>query len=306
MRTTHLVVAASLAFAAVPVSRASADYSKAWTAAKAHLPANAKVVVALDVAAGVKTPAFAKAWPQIVARERDLQQMWTHFKSECKIEPLAAIDGLVLAVDPAREQGAVYLQLTGIDRAKLGACFPKVLKAVGEKVTVTQDGVFSVISDGKQPVYVAWPAPDVLAIGFDPDDKAKVQSWIDQKGAFAKAPITAQLAKVNMKAPGWGVFALDQPLDEDMPVKTGRGSVTFGKGTLALELVAAFDSAPAATGALAEMNREFAKELKQKSTPAELKKVLKAIVGKVAGADLIVTATLPEADLAAAITVLAH
>jgi hypothetical protein len=306
MTAPRLVVGALalVASLAVPASPARADYSKAWAAAKDNLPATTKAVLVGDVALGVKTPTYAAVLPMILAEERDLEQGLALIKGACKIDAVAAVDGFVVAGDPFTEQGVIYLQVAGVDRTQVSACIQSVLKVMGEKTaTVTQDGMFTVISKGRDSLYLAWVTPQVIAISIEPDKKPHLQAWIGQKGAFARSPVSAQLTKVDTKAPAFGVLALDKPLDDDdVPVKTARGTLAIAGGTLTGDLSGNFATPADAKRVHGEMTKEIASEMRRKRTPPAVKKAMKAFVIKTAGNDVTLKVKLTEKDLIAAIS----
>ena len=303
MTAPRLVVGALALVASLASRPAHADYSKAWAAAKDNLPATTKAVLVGDVALGVKTPTYAAVLPMMLAEERDLAQGLALIKGACKIDAVAAVDGFVLAGDPATEKGVAFIQLAGVDRTKLSSCVQSVLKMMGEKsATVTQDGMFTVISNGHDSLFVAWVTPQVVAISLEPERKADLQAWTGQKGAFARSPVSAQLAKLDTKAPGWGVLALDKPLDDDdVPVKTARGTLAIAGGTLTGELYGNFVTPAAAKRVHGDMTKEIAKEMGRTKTPPAVKKVMKAVVVKSSGSDVTLKVKVAEKDLIAAI-----
>lgn len=305
MTAPRLVVVGALALVASLASRpAHADYSKAWAAAKDNLPATTKAVLVGDVAAGVKTPTYAAVLPLILAEERSFEQGLALIKGACKIDAVASVDGFVLAGDPTTEQGVAFIQLVGVNRITFAACIQSVLKTIGEKTaTVTQDGMFTVIAKGQDAIYLAWVTPQVIAISIEPDKKATLQAWIGGKGAFARAPVQTQLAKVDTKAPAFGVLALDKALDDDdVPVKAARGTLTIGAGTLTGDLFGTFPTAKDAKRVHDDMKKEIAREMGRKNTPPAVKKVVTAVAIKAAGTDVTLKIKVLEKDLIAAIS----
>src|SRR5690349_15119494 len=109
MRTAAII--AALSFASLT---AHAD-NKAWTAAKAGLPAEIKLVIGLDVAALQKTQVFATYFPMFLEKA-DGAKTLEAIKTICKIDPLAVVQGMVLAVGKEQEDGALYLSLSGVDK----------------------------------------------------------------------------------------------------------------------------------------------------------------------------------------------
>ena len=90
-------------------SRAQADVSKAWAAAKDNLPANTMFIAAIDVAAIYKSPLYAKALDAFKSMDRDIDEVYTLIKGACGWDPASVVDGIVIAGDPKSEGGIVSL-----------------------------------------------------------------------------------------------------------------------------------------------------------------------------------------------------
>lgn len=284
-------------------SRAAADTSKAWAAARDNLPAQTRAIGAIDVAAIVKSAAYARLFELVMKEERDVREAYTLIKKACQVDPAAVIEGVVVAGDPAQDRGVVFLQLA-LDRAKVTACLEAALKAIGEaRPQIKFDGNIAAISVGRDTAYVAWVTPDVVAISLEPEKKDALQAWIGQKGAFARSTVPAQLSKVDTKAAAWGALALDRPLVDDyLQIVSAHGAVTLSKGTIAGSLRGTFVNAKVARDTHAEIQKDFAKELNRKRTPDPVKRVIKAIGASVKGAEVALTGSVTEADLLGAMT----
>ena len=245
-------------------SRAEADTSKAWAAARDNLPASTRAVGALDVAAIVKTAAFGKIFELVMKEERDLREAHALVKKACQVDPLAVIEGVVVAGDPRQDAGVVFLQLS-LDRAKATACLEATLRAMGNpKAQLKLDGNIAAVSVGRDTAYLAWVTGDVVAISLEPEKKDALQAWIGQKGAFAK---------------------------------TASGALALAKGTVSGSVRGTFADAKGARDAQAEMQKEITKELGRKSTPEPMKRVLKAISVAAKGSEVTVAGSAAEADL---------
>lgn len=279
-------------------SRAEADTSKAWAAARDNLPATTRAVGAIDLGAVVKTPSFGKLLGLLMKEEKDFREGYEMVKKACKVEPSSVIEGVVFAGDPATGNGVAFLQLT-LDRAKATACLEASLRAASgnPKASVKAEGNIAALSVGGDTAYVAWVTGDVVAIAFEPEKKDVLQAWIGQKGAFAKTAVPAQLGKVDTKAIAWGAMALDKPLDDDVKVLAAHGALTVAKGSVTGAIRGTFADAKAARDTQTEMQQELAREIGRKSTPDPVKRVLKAINLTAKGTEVAMTGTTTEADL---------
>ena len=277
---------------------AEADVSKAWAAAKDNLPANTQLFVAIDVAAIVKSPSFAKLFDAAKREKRDLDEGYTMIKSTCKLEPTTSVEGIVLAGNPTGgEQGVAYIQLA-LDRTKASACLESVLKLIAGKkpVTVKQDGIYTVASVGKDSAYFAWVGPNVVAVSIDPDKKPSLEAWVGQK-TFAKSPVAAIADKLDRKATGAGAFSLPKPIDRDVPVQSGWGSLTLVGGTITGSVTGTATDAKAAANLTTALKAELVKDMNRQRTPAAIKKIMGAISITAASADVTIKGSVAEKDL---------
>ena len=284
-------------------ARAEADVSKALMAAKDNLPANTRAIGAVDVAAGVKTAAYAAIFAAVTREEPDIAKAYELVKQTCKVDPVQAIEGFVVAGDPDSERGVLFVQHT-VERKKLATCVQDLLRAItgSTKASVKDDGKFLIVSEGKDSVYFGIVNPNVIAITFKPEKKAEYDTWLGGKGAFAKTKLGELVGKVDTKAMAWGAAAFDKPLDDnDLPVLTATGTVTYANKAFSTKLRGTMKDAAGAAKVLAEMTKELAREIKKQRTPEPVRKLLKTIKVAVAGADVTLETTAAEADLKSAI-----
>ena len=284
-------------------ARAEADVSKAWTAAKDNLPANTRAIGAIDVAAGVKTAAYAAIFAAVTREEPDVAKAYELVKQTCKVDPVQAIEGFVVAGDPDSERGVLFVQHT-VERKKLATCVQDLLRAItgSTKATAKDDGKFLIVSEGKDSVYIGIVNANVLAISFKPETKAEYDTWLGGKGAFAKTKLNELLGKVDTKAMAWGAAAFDKPLDDnDLPVLAASGTVTYANKAFSAKLRGTMKDAAAAAKVLAEMTKDLDKSIKKQRTPEPVRKLLKAIKVAAAGADVTLDASAAEADVKTAI-----
>lgn len=298
MRIVSVVIVAVLGFLSAP---AAADIAKVWTVAKDNLPANTRAIGAVDVAVAVKSPVYTALFNALMKEEKDFAMGYEMLKKTCKFDPAQVIEGLVAAGDPDGDSGVIMLQLS-IDRKASTACLESMMKAVGEKVTVKQDGIYTTVKMGGDTVYFAWPSPNVVAISVDPDKKASYDRWLGGKGALAKTTLAERIGKLDTKAIAWGACQFEKPLDDnDLPILSATGTVTIAKGSATGKLRASFKDAAAATKSVGMMKKELEGEMKRQKTPEALRKVLKSIKIATDGKDGTLEGTIVEADIAAAI-----
>jgi hypothetical protein len=283
---------------------ARADVSKAWAAAKDNLPGNTQIFVAVDVAALAKLPMFGKVLAAVEKEERDLDKAHKLITKACGWDPITVIEGVVIAGDPTTKKGlAVYVQLS-IDRAKASTCLEAMLRDVAgtkEKITIKQDGKYTVASAGTRKddtAYFPWVAPNVVMIVPKPDDKSVVDAWHGQK-TFSTSPVAALLGKVDQKALVGGAFATDKP-DAWVPVTKAYGTWTNTAGKLTWNVLATFPDAKTATSMVDDLTKEV-KRTATSDKPASYKKLWSSLSLKAAGAEVTMSSTATDKDLADAL-----
>jgi hypothetical protein len=281
-------------------SRAEADVSKAWAAAKDNLPANTQFILAVDVAAIYKTALFPKAFEAFKGADRDIGELHGLLKTACGWDPISVIDGIVIAGDPDQKAGVAYVQLT-IDRTKASACFESALKAMkkGKSVTVKQDGNYTVASKGNgsnDTAYFPWVGTNVVVVSLRPDKKSVVDAWFNQK-TFGKSLLASVVGKLDPKAAVAGAFASGKALDAWVPVNKAYGNWTIGGGKLTGALVATAVDVASAKKLADEFNKEVAKDMSRDKTPPSVKKIMGSVSITAAGAEITIKGTATEKDL---------
>ena len=299
MRIVGIFAAALLSFAAL---HAHAD-TKAWTAAKANLPADAKILVGVDLAALQKTQLFSTLYAKMVEKA-DVTKVFDTVKSTCKVDPVTAVQGLVMAQSGDQEDGAVYLALSGIDRTKLSSCLTAAIQGAAEdktaKVSVKQDGnVTQITMDGKDPKFVGWIGKDVVVVPVHGRDKASVVKWMAGKGALGKTSVARLIAKLNTSAPVWAAADASKEIESGVTAKGAYGTVTFAKGNVDADVHAVMESAAQATTMASSAQKQLDDFKGQ--LPPPFGGMLKTVTIAPASDEVILKGSFVEKDLLAAL-----
>ena len=212
------------------------------------MPADAKIVLGFDLVAIQKTQLFTTFYPKLRDDPKFAQALDT-MKTACKLDPLATIQSVVLATSGDEDDGAAYIAVTGLDKAKLSSC----LQAAGKKddadakISIKQDGNVTVVAKGDDKAFFAWVGKDVIVVTPHAKDKALLAKWMGGKGALAKSGLGKTLAKVNTSAALWGAGEGEKELEPGIKAKGGYGAVTFSKGNLDADVHAVMEDADQAT-----------------------------------------------------------
>jgi hypothetical protein len=283
-------------------TRADADVSKAWQAAKDNLPASTPIVLAVDVAALQKSPALPHLIETLKAEERGFREAYNAFRAGCNLDPLSMVDGFVIAADPKADEVVIYMQLT-IDRAKATTCLSSAMVSLdkdrGKQVTMKQDGIYTVASKGTgkhDTAYFPWLGPNVVMVSLRPDRKDKVDGWFNQKG-FWQSKLSA---KVDPRVAVSGGLATDKPFDSMLPLLAAHGTLTIAGGKITASISGTATDAGAAAMLVAGMKKEIERDLKREKTPPSIKKVFGALAITNAGTDVTLKASVTEKELGAA------
>ena len=320
MRTAGILAALALSTAALH-GQARADVARAWTAARAGLPADTKVVIGVDVAAVQKTQLFATFYPKL-HDQPDIAKLLDALKSGCKIDPLAVIQGIVIASSGEHEDGALYLAVSGVDRNKLSSCLQTAAQAAappaeagdkpadkaGDKpadktarVTIKQAGNITEVNRGGESGYFGWVGKDVLVVTLRATDKPSLVKWMGGKGALARSDVGKALARVNTGAAVWGAGIGTRELQPGMTAKAGYGAVTYARGQLSADLHAVMENPGQAGSASMTANQQLSLIKATGQVPAELAPVVQAISVAADNDELRIKASVAEKDLLAAI-----
>jgi hypothetical protein len=300
MRTVRLLAAVTLSFVSFVSPGARAD-SKAWSAAKAGMPADAKLVIGIDLAALQKTQLFAKLWPTLTSK-MGATQVLDMMKTTCQIDPLAVVQAIVIGMTENQEEGAGYIAVSGLDKAKLVSCLQRTVKSTADKIAVKQDGNITQVTDGKDSMFLGWVSKDVVVVPLHTPDKTKLAKWMAGKGALAKTGVGKQLAKVNTSAAIWGAGEGTKEAQPGVVVKGGYGAVTFNKGSLSADVHAKLETAAQAATLAGDANKKLDDTRQAALVPAAITTLLKAVTIAAVDDEVVLKANLLESDVVNALS----
>jgi hypothetical protein len=286
-------------------STARADAGDAWAFAKGAIPADTNYVVGINVDSVRATGVFADAYEHFTER-MGARTTIDQIKAACDIDVKGAVQGLVVAAGGAADDGAVYLSGPRFDAKSVVDCMQKFAATQSPKktkVTATApdaQGIVEVTAEGeKDKLYFAFPRKGVLVMALKPTQKKLLQRWLGGKGAGAGSDLARSLAKVAPSATAWGVIAgLPEPIgDPGAKVKFGAGQATAAGGKVQIEVRATMVGAKDAQNAQQMVQKELGDVRKEQGTPPEVLRALDTLKTTVTGDELMVTASMPEADI---------
>jgi hypothetical protein len=297
MRTVALLVAVGLSL--VPL-HARADASRAWAAAKAGLPADAKVVIGVDFGAIQKSQLFATYYPKLRDKP-EVSKILESMKTTCKLDPLTTVQGIVVATSGDQNEGAVYLSIAGVDRARLSSCLQTAGQAVDKtaKVSIVQDGNITALTENTDTSFFGWVGKDVIVVSTRGKDKASLLKWMNGKGGLARSELGKSLAKVNTSAAVWGAGETTKEIQPGITARGGYGSVSFANGNVNADVHGVMASPAQATTMASTANKQLVEAKQGGGVPPQIAAMLKAVTISAAKDEVIVKASVVEKDLMA-------
>jgi hypothetical protein len=258
-------------------------------------------VVGVDFAAIQKTQLFATYYPMLLEKA-DAAKAIDTMKDACKIDPLAAVQAVVVATSSDHQDGAVYIALAGVDKAKLSACLQRAAqdkadKAEPVKVSVKQDGNITEVFDGKGSMFFGWVGKDVVVVSLHGQDKPSLVKWMSGKGALARSSIGKTIARTNTSATMWGAGEETKEIEPGLTVKGGYGAVKISKGNLDADVHAVMENAAAATTMASTANKQLDEAKQAPQVPAMIVAMLKAVTIAAANDEVVLKANVVEKDL---------
>jgi hypothetical protein len=278
------------------------------------LPADAKLVVGVDFAAIQKTGLFAAYYPKLLEKAEAAQLLST-MKDSCKIDPLAAVQAVVVATSGDQQDGAVYIGLSGVDKAKLSSCVqlaaqnkadkaaadkPAAEKAAADKparVSLKQDGNITQISNGTDTAFFGWAGKDVIVVSLHGQDKASLLKWMGGKGALAKTALGKSIARTNTSATVWGAGEETKEVEQGVTVKGGYGAVKFANGSVDADVHAVMENAAQATKMAASVNKQLDEARQGSQLPPMIAGMLKTVTIAASADEVVIKANVVEKDV---------
>jgi hypothetical protein len=256
----------SLAASLVLFSTAASADSRSWSTVKGLLPDHVNAVAGANLAALRGTSLYGTLMPALMAKEPDLKRAIEMAKSTCAIDLDKAIIDATFATG-SDERGVVIIALDkSIDQKRVVDCMSKFVaasapkaeadtKAGGLKGAAKKPGATKappappapklvVKTTGKiteygvdtetQRMFVAWLAPDVVAIGTDFDDKPLLEKMLAGKGT--KGTINTFLAKAPSSATVWLATTKPQAMPTGGTMKGAFGTIDTTKGNVNVDV----------------------------------------------------------------------
>ena len=302
MRNLPQVVAAAIAVCTLSfVAPADAGANKAWTAAKAAMPADTSVAIGIDVTAVAKSATFEKLFPIALGKDAQIKQGFDLFKVACKMDPFVVIHGMAVGLDATQSDGAIFIHIADFNPQKLETCLQQVAKAKGagakaDSVSMTtKDGVTELTNEGAK-LYFGWLNGDVLVmVPKHLEDRAALKTWMG--GGFGKGALGKMMGKVNTSSAVFVASTAGKSIDATHNLKQGYGWITLSGANMAMEFHGDLGDAAAAKGLATDATTQV-QQLRDNPPLPAIADMLKNVTVTPAATEIVLKASVVEKDFA--------
>lgn len=206
-------------------------------AALGAIPADATVVVGLDVDRLASSTMVARAVADMFVRDPGLAARFQRLATDCGVDVTHQIKQVHLALAPGGSGAArrALLVATGrLDEPGLTRCLQAAVGSGGGDVTVKQTGARSLyrLVEGRHTVYFGFGQADTVVIG---PDEAWVETALGDGPKVATAALAPYLAAVDQTRALWFVAAMDGDLGDAL-VRTTKGAIQAAPAAAYAEL----------------------------------------------------------------------
>ncbi|HEY4177699.1 MAG TPA: hypothetical protein VGM90_12725 [Kofleriaceae bacterium] len=198
----------------------------------AAVPVTAQVIIGADVAKLSASPIVGKAVEQLLMRDQELSDSWSHVVDNCKIDLTKQIEHVMLALGPAGVgavgTGPVLMVATGkVSEPDLASCVRTMVGKGGGSLTSRTVGgrTLYLVKDGNRTMHFGFGRADTIVLGTD-------EAWVtDALSAGKKVTDNAEmmgwLKQVDQRSPVFAVGKVDDRTSSGL-AKSSGGQLTKG------------------------------------------------------------------------------
>lgn len=199
----------------------------------AAVPANAQVLIGVDVTKLQDSALVTRAVDQLLMRDLVLATKWSEVQATCKLDLTKQVKRVMLALGPPRQGGAtgtgavLMVAVGSIVEPDLASCVRTMVGKGGGSLTVKTVAGRSVyqVLDGNRTMFFAFGRPDTVILGTN-------EAWVlDALGTGPKvmdnAEIKALLSLTDQNAPVWALGKVDERVRQGLVGASG-GKLTAG------------------------------------------------------------------------------
>jgi hypothetical protein len=282
------------------------DAARAWSVLRPLLPDRVQIAGQIHVGA-LRGSDLWKAMKKAAEKDRNASGGFDAIKQGCGIDASEAVQDVAFAADKnGRGQVVFALSVKNVSEADALRCVEAKLshdhggqpvKVEAKKLGTGPIVEYGVIGEAEK-LYVAWLAPDVIAVGSDPSDRALLEGMLGGKGGFAGLPAARKaIGSVGTSALAWGVYAAGESLGA-YEMKYANGTLTLASGQLALDVAVVLADADQAKRAAADWTAEVS-QMASSGVPGVVSMLIKNITITATDDTVHVAVSAAEKDLVA-------
>ncbi len=204
----------------------------------AAVPANAEVVIAVDVPRVIDSPLVRRAVERLLLGTPDLAARWQQLHDSCKIDFAKQVKRIVVAIGPHTGPkpgtGPVLIVATGqFVEANLVACVRAMLGKGDSSVTgrPVGSGTLYHATDGNRSMWFGFGRSDTVVLGAD--EQYTTDALLPGKKLLDNPEMKTWLSLADQNAPAWAVGRADERVRVGL-VKATAGALSAGPAALVL------------------------------------------------------------------------
>lgn len=172
------------------------------------VPANAEVVVGVEVERVVGSQIVERAVDQLVLRDKDLATRWASLRDTCKIDLTKQVKRVMVALGPSdpKQPGTGPMLMVAIGNlveTELEKCIQSLVGQGGGSVTAKAAGDRTLyqVKDGNRTLFFAFGRPDTVVLGST--EAYVLEALGPGKKAMDNPELAGFLKLVDQKSPIW-------------------------------------------------------------------------------------------------------
>ncbi|HEV7557759.1 MAG TPA: hypothetical protein VGO00_19975 [Kofleriaceae bacterium] len=213
----------------------------------ATVPANAEVVVAVDVDHVVDSQVVERAVDQLLMRDPDLAGRWQKLHDSCKIDLTKQVKRVMVALGPSDPKSPgtgpmLMVAIGNLAETELEKCVQAMVGQGGGSLTAKAAGDRTLYQakDGNRTLFFAFGRPDTVVLGSS--EAYVLEALGPGKKVLDNPELASWIKQVDQRSPIWAAGRVAERVRQGL-VKATNSALTAGP----VAFVATFDPTDGAT-----------------------------------------------------------
>jgi hypothetical protein len=198
----------------------------------ATVPANAEVVVAVDVEHVLDSQVVQRAVDQLLMRDADVAGRWAKLRDNCKIDLTKQVKRVMVALGPSDPKtpgtGPMLMVAIGnLVETELEKCVQAMVGQGGGSLTANAAGERTVYQakDGNRTLFFAFGRPDTVVLGSS--EAYVLEALGPGKKVLDNPELASWIKQVDQRTPVWAAGRVAERVRQGL-VKSTNGALTAG------------------------------------------------------------------------------